>query len=102
MSNCDPHEPFAGCNPFGALKAYEIDGIIAAGMGDSVLQAMNLCGHRVFEAQSEHLIENMELFLEKKLPESEIQNSAAAGRCSDGEEDTNDSGSGGCDHDHEH
>ena len=53
--NCDPKEPFAGCNPFMALKSIDINGIIAGCMGDSALQTMNLCGHRVFEAESQIL-----------------------------------------------
>ena len=97
IANCDPKNPLAGCDPFSALKVYDIDGIIAGCMGDSALQAMNLCGFRVFEAESENLIENMELFKQAKLQESVVQNSAAEGRCSDDEG----SSSGGCSHDHD-
>lgn len=98
IANCDPKNPFAGCDPFSALKACNIDCIIAGCMGDSALQAMNLCGFRVFEAESENLIENMELLKQEKLQESIVQNSAAEGRCSDDES----SSGGGCDHDHDH
>jgi predicted Fe-Mo cluster-binding NifX family protein len=98
IANCDPKNPLAGCDPFSALKVYNIDGIIAGCMGDSALQAMNLCGFRVFEAESENLIENMELFKQEKLQESVVQNSAAEGRCSDGESSSGE----GCGHDHDH
>jgi predicted Fe-Mo cluster-binding NifX family protein len=100
VANSDPQNPFSGCNPFAALKAHEIDGIIAGGMGDSVLKAMNLCGCRVYEAQSENLVENMDLFNQEKLPECVVQNSAAAGRCSDDDDDDAEGSSGSetCNH----
>lgn len=102
VANCDPHEPFMGCNPFAALKACDFDGIIAGGMGDNALQAMHLCGHRVFEAHSENLLENMQLFQREELEESVVLNSACEGRCSDDEGSGHDSNTGSCDHGHEH
>lgn len=102
VANNDPDNPLYGCNPFAALKTYEIDGIVAAGMGDNALKAMNLCGSRVYEAQSENLIDNMEMFKREELPESIVQNSAAAGRCSGDDEGGESCGTGSCDHSHEH
>jgi len=101
VANIDPDNPATSCTPFAALKGHQIDGLITAGMGDSALQAMHLCGFRAYEAQSENLLENMEMFKRKELPESLVQDSAAQGRCSDGD-DTADSGSGSCGDAHEH
>jgi len=83
VPNHDEKNPFAGCNPFSALKGRQLDGIVVGGIGDEALRAMNLCGFRVFEAQSESISENIPLFEKNELFESIIQDSHLEGRCSD-------------------
>jgi predicted Fe-Mo cluster-binding NifX family protein len=95
IPNCDRLDPDAGCNPFKALAGRQLDGVIVGGVGDGLLQMLNMMGFRVFEAQMESVEENVELFVEGVLPEVEVQNSAEAGKC-DG------AGSeGGCSHSHD-
>lgn len=94
VPNCDEKNPYGGCNPFSALRGKEIDAIVAGGIGDDSLRMMNMCGFRVFEAQSNNLSENLALFDKKELPEAVIQFSDLAGRCSDND--------GKCNHTHDH
>lgn len=94
VANCDPRNPYAGCNPFLALSHLQLDAIIAGGIGDDALRTMNMCGFRVLEAQSANLAENLELFKRKELPEAVVQFSDLAGRCSDSV--------GTCNHTHDH
>jgi predicted Fe-Mo cluster-binding NifX family protein len=97
VKNCDSSNPDAGCNPFIALKGRQLDGIVAGGIGDDTLRAMNLCGFSVFEAQSASIAENLELFKNNTLPQATIMNSRGEGRCGD-----EDGVSHGCNHDHDH
>jgi len=83
VPNRDEKNPFAGCNPFSALRGRQLDGIVAGGIGDDALRAMNLCGFRVYEAQSGSITENVALFEKNELLESIIQDSHLEGRCSD-------------------
>lgn len=96
IPNCDKHKPEAGCNPFRALAGKQLDGVILAGVGDNLLEMLNMMGFRVFEAQTESVQENIELFGKQELPELQKQNSAEAGRCDD------ESGESGSGHDHHH
>ncbi len=93
VPNQDRSAPEAGCNPFKALAGSELDGVVVGGIGDNLLELLNMMGFMVYEAQSESVRENAELFGRQELPEVKKQCSAEAGRCGDG--------SGGCDHSHD-
>jgi predicted Fe-Mo cluster-binding NifX family protein len=97
VKNCDKKNPDAGCNPFSALRGRQLDGIIVGGIGDDSLRTMNMCGFRVFEAQSASVAENLELLKNDSLAEATILNSHHEGRCGD-----EDGASHGCNHDHDH
>ena len=97
VDNCDEKKPFAGCNPFQALKGRQLDGIIVAGIGDDTLRIMNLCGYKVFQAESELVADNLPLMTDKKLDELFVLNSHLEGKC------TEDDGSPRtCNHSHDH
>jgi predicted Fe-Mo cluster-binding NifX family protein len=81
IANCDLENPFAGCNPFSALRGQQLDGIVAGSIGDDSLRVMNLCGFRVYQAVSESVAESIELFKQGMLPEAEILQSHLEGRC---------------------
>lgn len=85
VPNCDSKTPFAGCNPFSALRSQQLDGIITGGIGDASVELMNLCGFKVYKACSDSVPENIALFTDGKLPEIEVQQSQLEGRCSSGE-----------------
>jgi len=86
IPNCDRSDPDAGSNPFKALAGRRLDGIIVGGVGDGMLQMLNMMGFKVFEAETESLQMNIELFEKNALTEAEIQNSEEAGMCADIEE----------------
>lgn len=81
IPNCDRTNPDAGCNPFKALSGRQLDGVVVGGVGDGLLLMLNMMGFRVFEAQTESLRENVELYGKNALTELEVQNSEEAGRC---------------------
>ncbi|HTP66000.1 MAG TPA: NifB/NifX family molybdenum-iron cluster-binding protein [Geobacteraceae bacterium] len=85
IANCDPEKLYAGCNPFMALRDQKLDGIVVEGIGDDALRTMNMCGFRVFQAESTSVRENMELFARQALPELEVLHSDLEGPC-DGNE----------------
>jgi predicted Fe-Mo cluster-binding NifX family protein len=96
IPNCDKFNPDAGCDPFKALAGRQLDGVVVGGLGDNLLEMLNMMGFRVYEAQTESVEENVELFGKQELPEMEKQNSAEAGRCGD------ESGESSCgDHSHD-
>ncbi len=97
IKNCDEKNPDAGCNPFSALRGCQLDAIVAGGIGDDTLRAMNLCGFNVFEACSASIVENLELLKNDALTPATIMNVRGEGKCGD-----EDGASGGCDHDHDH
>lgn len=82
VENCDSLAPHAGCNPFKALIHRQLDGIIVGGLGDGMLEMLNMGGFRVYQAESESIRQNVELFRENELCELQIQSSAEAGMCS--------------------
>ena len=97
IPNCDVNNPHAGCNPFSALKGRQLDGIVVAGIGDESLRTMNLCGFKVFQAETDSIAENIALFEINELVESLVLDSHLEGRCS-----SNDGVPHTCNHSHEH
>ena len=81
LANCDEKNLFAGCNPFIALLEQKLDGIVVEGIGDDALCTMNMCGFRVYQAQSPIVRENVKLFELHVLTEVELQNSHLEGNC---------------------
>jgi predicted Fe-Mo cluster-binding NifX family protein len=80
IPNCDPKRPEAGGNPFLALKDRALDGIVADGVGVETVLIMNMAGQHVFQAISESLPENLELFMDGRLPEIQVANRYVEGR----------------------
>ena len=83
VANCDQNDLYGGCNPFMALRGLKLDGIVVGGIGDDALRAMNMCGFRVYQAESAAVRENATLFKQQLLPELEVMNSDKEGTCSD-------------------
>lgn len=95
VENHDKHNPYAGCNPFMALRGRKLDGIVVGGIGDEALRVMNMCGYRVYQAQSELVADNLALIKAGKLQELSVMDSHLEGKCS------NDDGSPrSCSHGH--
>lgn len=94
IANCDPADPFGGCNPFSALRGRHLGGIVVGGVGDDAVRAMNICGFRIYQASSPSVAENTALFENGSLPEVALLQSHLEGRCSAGE------GGHGCNHHH--
>lgn len=92
VANCDPENPYAGCNPFSALRSRPLDAIVVDAIGDDALCAMNLCGFRVYRAESRSVAENLARIAACGLEEIRKQESAREGRCSEGESGCNCSG----------
>jgi predicted Fe-Mo cluster-binding NifX family protein len=85
IANCDPAQPFAGCNPFSALSRQQLDGIVVGGIGDESVRVMNICGFQVYQAGSLSVAENVALFEGNSLPEVAALQSHLEGRCSAGD-----------------
>jgi predicted Fe-Mo cluster-binding NifX family protein len=81
IANCDPRDPYAGCDPFAALHGLALDGVIAGGVGDEAVRVMNICGYVVYQAVSLSVAENLALFEQGGLAVIEIVDSQAEGRC---------------------
>jgi predicted Fe-Mo cluster-binding NifX family protein len=96
LANCDELAPDAGCNPFKALVNRQLDGAVVDGIGDGFLTMLNMCGMKVYQAQSASVKENVELFKQNALGELEVQNSELEGKCADG----NEGGAHRCSHSH--
>lgn len=94
IANCDPANPFAGCNPFSALHCRQLDGIVVGGIGDEAVRVMNMCGFRIFQAGTVSVAENLALFESNSLPEVTVLQSHLEGRCNAGE------GGHACNHHH--
>ena len=85
LANCDHDNLYAGCNPFLALRDRNLDGIVAGGIGDDALKTMNMCGFRVYQAISDSVQENVELFEQQALSEVELLSSHLERSCADRE-----------------
>ncbi len=93
IANCSPDKPFAGCNPFSALRGMRLDGIIVDAIGDDAVRAMNLCGFTVYQALTTKIAGNIEHLATGALSEVTVMQSHLEGRCN--------SGASGCSH-HSH
>lgn len=93
VENCDPQAREKGCDPFAALQSRHLDAIVVDAIGDAIHQTMNMCGFRVYSANSTNLQQLLEDSITEQLEEIEPFYSQDAGRCGEGEE-------GSCDHDH--
>lgn len=89
IANCAPGRPFAGCDPFSALRGRQLDGIVVDAIGDDAVRAMNLCGFTVYRAASASVAENLRLLENRALPEVALLQSHREGRCSTGESGCN-------------
>ena len=85
LDNCDSENPFVGCNPFSALSRQSLDGIVVGSIGDDAVRAMNLCGFRIYQADTASVARNIELIESGGLTEVTILQSHLEGRCSAGE-----------------
>lgn len=94
LENCDPQAPEMGCNPFAALQGRNLDAIVVDAIGDAVHQTMNMCGFRVYTANSSNLQQLVEALKNGQLEEIEPFYSQDAGRCGDDDEED------ACDHHH--
>lgn len=96
VENCDLQAPEKGCDPFAALQGRKLDAIVVDAIGDAVHQTMNMCGFRVYSANSSNLRQLVEALKNGQLEEIEPFYSQDAGQCGDNDEEE------GCDdHDHE-
>jgi predicted Fe-Mo cluster-binding NifX family protein len=80
VTNSDPDRPEGSLNPFKALNRRVLDGIVVDGVGDETVLVMNMAGHRMFQAVSSSVSENIELFVQSRLPEIQVMNSYVEGR----------------------
>jgi predicted Fe-Mo cluster-binding NifX family protein len=94
FENNDQLDPQAGCNPFKSLVSRRLDNMIVDGIGDGFVQMLNMMGVGVYQAESESIRANIDLFAQDALLPLEIQNSADEGRCEG-------VGEQGCSHDHD-
>jgi predicted Fe-Mo cluster-binding NifX family protein len=85
VANCDSANPFAGCNPFLALGCQQLDAIVVGSIGDESVRVMNMCGFKIYQAQTAAVAENLVLLQNDRLVEVEFQQSHLEGRCSSGE-----------------
>jgi len=81
VANCDQNDLYGGCNPFMTLRDLKLDGIVVGGIGDDALRTMNMCGFRVFQAESASVRDNTGLFEQRLLPELEVLHSDLEGPC---------------------
>jgi len=81
IPNCDPQNPFAGCNPFLALAPLQLEAVITGGIGDTAVRLLNSLGCKVLIAESIRLIENLALLERNALQEQAAQDSHLEGRC---------------------
>lgn len=95
VENCDPQAPEKGCNPFAALQGRNLDAIVVDAIGDAIHQTMNMCGYRVYSANSTNLRQLVEALKKEQLEMIEPFYSQDAGQCGD------DDAEEGCD-DHDH
>jgi predicted Fe-Mo cluster-binding NifX family protein len=90
VENCDPRDPFQGCNPLAALKEKGVEVIIVDGVADAVLQVMtNIHGYPFFAAITSNLEQSLEQLQKQELQKMEPFYSQNEGRC--GEDDGEDS-----------
>lgn len=80
LVNSDPDNPDGGRSPFKALNGRLLDGIVVDGVGDETVLVMSMAGHKMFQAVSPSLVENVELFMDGRLPEIQITNRYVEGR----------------------
>ncbi|NVO00491.1 MAG: nitrogenase molybdenum-iron cofactor biosynthesis protein [Geobacteraceae bacterium] len=85
IANCDPANPYKGCNPFSALSREQLDGIVVGSIGDESVRVMNICGFKIYRAISASVSESLSQFESGTLTEIDVLQSHLEGRCSAGD-----------------
>jgi len=85
VANCDPVDPYAGCNPFSALRQEKLVAVVVDAIGDDAVRTMNLCGFKVYRALSRAVSDNVAFLANGALAEVPVMESHLEGRCSIGE-----------------
>jgi predicted Fe-Mo cluster-binding NifX family protein len=81
IPNCDPLNPYAGCNPFLALTPVPFEVVITGGIGDAAVRLMNSMGSKVLCAEASAVMANLALLEQQALHEQAAQDSHLEGPC---------------------
>lgn len=70
VQNSNQHHAHGMCQPLKALGGEQVDAIVVGGIGAGALNRLKAMGIAVFQASARTVKENMSLFGEGKLPET--------------------------------
>jgi predicted Fe-Mo cluster-binding NifX family protein len=69
INNGDMHHVHGACNPIKAINGRNVDAIVVGGIGARALSRLNQSGIRVYQAMASTVKENMEMLMNRHLPE---------------------------------
>lgn len=69
LENNDLHHQHGMCQPLKAISGESIDAVIVGGIGRGAISKLNAEGIRVYKAEADTLLKNVELFKDGKLSE---------------------------------
>ncbi len=78
IQNQDLNHIHGACNPIRALDGQQLDSLIVGDIGGGALMKLNALGIKVYEAGSQKVKENLQLFKESSLQELTMDHSCKA------------------------
>ncbi|MCX5811750.1 MAG: diguanylate cyclase [Proteobacteria bacterium] len=69
INNKDLNHVHGACNPVMAIGGQNVDAVVVGGIGAGAIRGLNAAGIKVYGSVKETVKDNLDLFLENKLPE---------------------------------
>ena len=77
VNNGDAHHEHGACNPVMAIGGQNVDAVVVGGIGAGAISGLNAAGIKVYGSVKETVKDNLELFIENKLPELSMFNACS-------------------------
>jgi predicted Fe-Mo cluster-binding NifX family protein len=74
VNNKDLNHVHGACNPIMAIGGQNVDAVVVGGIGAGAIRGLNAAGIKVYGSLKESVKDNLDLFLENKLPELSLLN----------------------------
>jgi len=74
VNNRDLNHVHGACSPIKAIGGQDIEAVVVGGIGAGAIRGLNAAGIKVYGSVKETVKENLDLFIENKLPELSMSN----------------------------
>ncbi len=74
VNNRDLNHVHGACSPVKAIGGQDVEAVVVGGIGAGAIRGLNAAGIKVYGSVKETVKDNLDLFIENKLPELSMSN----------------------------